>query len=249
MCCLTIHKIKNAHWVITHNRDELKSRQHLSNEVTPMLVEDKKVWMPIDKQAQGTWIATDGVVAAALLNGYKQNYTRKPQYKASRGCIIPTVFQYTNMEVFVDKFDPTGYEPFTLVIVDPMRGIVEYGWDEYEVHINILSTDQSHMYSSSTLYDDEVKSKRSVLYQDWISNDCDENDLWYLHALKGGDHSHFLNVDYDDKISTVAISQIILGENPRFHYHSLTNMLKETFYLDGHSSELNPKASLPQTKR
>jgi hypothetical protein len=87
------------------------------------------------------------------------------------------------------------------------------------------------IYSSSTLYSSDVKSKRELLYRDWIKNDSNENDLWYLHSLKGNNHSNFLNVDYNKHISTVAISQIVLGENPQFHYHSLTNIAKETIYL------------------
>lgn len=231
MCCLTIVKTKDHKVVITHNRDEQKSRQFSSNQLVPEIVSGRKVWMPRDKQTLGTWIATDGKMVGALLNGYKLNHVKKESYKASRGTIIPTLFNSHNSEKFISEFDPEGYEPFTLLMVDTEKSLIEYGWDEKNVHVKHLDFLQPYMYSSSTLYNSEVKSQREMLFHDWIINDCTENDLWYLHALKGNNHGQFLNVDYSEEISTVSISQIILGNRPLFHYHSLNNIVKETIYL------------------
>lgn len=67
-------------------------------------------------------------------------------------------------ERFIADFDPDGYEPFTLLIVDVMGVKIEYGWDEYQIHISKLNESQSYIYSSSTLYDKEVKSNREHLF-------------------------------------------------------------------------------------
>ena len=48
---------------------------------------------------------------------------------------------------------------------------------------------------------------REQLFFEWLKNDCSENDIWHLHALKGNNHGHFLNVNYNAEISTVALSQ------------------------------------------
>lgn len=223
MCCLSIYKTKDHKVVVTHNRDEQKSRQILANKLMTEIIDGKKVWMPKDTQSNGTWIATDGQMVGSLLNGFKENHIKKDLYKASRGSIIPYLFNMQSVEQFINDFDPNGYEPFTLIIIDKNKTMVEYGWDEQRIHTKSLDTDQPHIYSSSTLYSSDVKINREQLFFDWLKNDCSENDIWYLHALEGNDYSHFLNVNYNDDISTVAISQIILGSHSILHYESLLN--------------------------
>ncbi len=232
MCCLTIYKTKDDKLVVTHNRDEQKSRQISANKVMPEIIDGRNVWMPKDAQSNGTWIATDGQMVGALLNGFKKNHIKKEVYKASRGSIIPCLFNMKSTEQFIENYNPEGYEPFTLIIIDKNMGMVEYGWDEQEIYIKNLDTDQSHIYSSATLYDEEVKNYRAQLFFNWLKNDCSENDIWYLHALNGNDHRHFLNVNYNNEICTVAMSQIVLGNHSVFNYHSLSaNIMKETLYL------------------
>jgi len=221
MCCLTIYKTKDDKLIITHNRDEQKSRHVSANQIVCEMFGDKGVWMPKDKQSRGTWIATDGHMAGALINGFKENHIKKTTYKASRGTIIPSLFLSQNVDRFIDEFDPHGYEPFTLLIIEKEKGMIEYGWNEQEVHLKNLDTNQSYIYSSSTLYNEEVMKYREQLFFEWLKNDCSENDIWHLHALKGNDHGHFLNVNYNAEISTVALSQIVLGKEAEFHYQSI----------------------------
>ena len=221
MCCVTIYKTKDQKLVITHNRDEQISRHQSSNEIITEMINDRKVWMPKDQTSKGTWVATNGELTGCILNGYEVNHIKKTKYKASRGTIIPLLFQINNVDKFIQEFDPIGYEPFTLLIIAQKKGIVEYGWDEQKINVKYLDTNKSHIYSSSTLYNDEVRKYREQLFFNWLKNDSSENDIWYLHTLKGNDHRHFLNVNYNTEISTVAISQIILGTEGIFHYDSL----------------------------
>jgi len=240
MCCLTIHKTKDVKLVITHNRDEQKSRQLSANQVEAEIINGRKIWMPKDALSTGTWIATDGQMVGALLNGFKENHIKKDKYKASRGNIIPELFEMESPERFIADFDPDGYEPFTLLIVDVMGVKIEYGWDEYQIHISKLNESQSYIYSSSTLYDKEVKSNREHLFFEWLKYDRSEKDVWQLHALKGNDHSQFLNVNYNDQIYTVAMSQIVLGETSLFHYQSIVaDSLKKTLYLNSNKNIKN----------
>ena len=221
MCCLSIYKTKDHKVVITHNRDEQKSRQLAANQLIPEIINGRKVWMPKDAQSNGTWIATDGQVAGALLNGFKENHVKKDAYRASRGNIIPSLFQMQSIEKFVSDFDPDGYEPFTLVMFGGDDRLLEYGWDEQKIYITNLDSNLPHIYSSPTLYNNEVKINRAQQFFKWLKNDCSENDIWHLHATKGKDHNKFLNVDYNQIIRTVALSQIVLCEHPIFHYQSL----------------------------
>ena len=177
MCCLTIYKTKDDKLIITHNRDEQKSRHVSANQIVCEMFGDKGVWMPKDKQSRGTWIATDGHMAGALINGFKENHIKKTTYKASRGTIIPSLFLSQNVDRFIDEFDPHGYEPFTLLIIEKEKGMIEYGWNEQEVHLKNLDTNQSYIYSSSTLYNEEVMKYREQLFFEWLKNDCSENDI------------------------------------------------------------------------
>lgn len=231
MCCLSIYKTNRDNWVITHNRDEQKTRQIRADKVIPNLIGGRRVWMPKDALSNGTWIATDGIMVGALLNGYQKKHTRKERYKASRGCIIPELFSMKGIQQFIDEFDPGGFEPFTLIMIHK-NNVIEYGWDEKQTHVTRLDETKPQIFSSSTLYNEDVKLKREYLFNNWLNNKKNENDIWSLHALKGNDHSLYFNVDFNDEISTVAISQIVLGIEPVFYYQSLiTNNVKEAVYL------------------
>lgn len=221
MCCLTIYKTKDDKLVITHNRDEQISRQLSASEVRPATINGKIVWMPKDVQSNGTWIATDGQMVAAILNGFKKNHVKKTTYRASRGGIIPAFFGLNGLDDFILNFNPSGYEPFTLILFDGIERLVEYGWDERKKYVTELDQNAAVLYSSCTLYDFSVSSSRAALFSDFILQERNENDIWNLHAAKGKDHNKFLNVDYNDEIGTVALSQIVLRKEPVFYYNSL----------------------------
>ena len=231
MCCLTIYKSKDDTLIITHNRDEKISRQLSASEVRPNTINGKIVWMPKDVQSNGTWIATDGQMVAAILNGFKKNHVKKTTYRASRGGIIPAFFDHNGLDDFILNFNPSGYEPFTLILLDGIERLVEYGWDEHKKYVTELDQNAAVIYSSCTLYDNIVSSNRADLFSDFILHERNENDIWNLHATKGRDHNKFLNVDYNDEICTVALSQIILRKDSSFSYtplpgNSITQKIK-----------------------
>jgi hypothetical protein len=56
--------------------------------------------------------------------------------------------------------------------------------------------------------------------------------MWKFHETKGEDHGSFINVDYNDEISTVAIGQIVTGDTQDFYYQSImNNHIKQTINL------------------
>ena len=221
MCCLTIYKTKDDKLVITHNRDEQISRQLSASDVSQQTINGKTVWMPKDAKSNGTWIGTDGQMAAALLNGFKENHIRKTSYRASRGNVIPTFFGSNGLDDFILNFDPSGYEPFTLILFDGKERLTEFGWDEHNISVSELDQNEAVIYSSCTLYNNRASLSRAELFSEYILQERNENDIWNLHASKGKDHNKFLNVVYNENISTVALSQIVLGKKPVFCYVSL----------------------------
>jgi len=223
MCCLTIVKSEANKIVVTHNRDEQWSRQSGATQVQEFIVNNKKVWMPKDSLTGGTWIGTDGIRVAAILNGFKVNHSKKPIYRASRGSIIPQFFSGENTDNFISNFDPTGLEPFTLIIIDEHKVIKELGWDEKTVHLSDKTNDIPLIYSSATLYDTDIRERRKSIFGSHIDKQFNNNDIWKFHENKGTDHGDFINIEYNDEISTVAISQIVIAETSVFHYCSLLN--------------------------
>jgi uncharacterized protein with NRDE domain len=223
MCCLTIYKTKDDKLVVTHNRDEQWSRQADGAHVVEHEFNGKKIWMPKDNLSEGTWIGSDGKNTAAILNGFKENHIKKPNYRASRGTIIPQFLSDGGVDSFIKKFDPSGLEPFTLIMVDSNDHIVEYGWDETNIHISNYSSDNPLIYSSPTLYNSDICERRENHFKNFIQKKIDHNDIWKFHETKGDDHGHYINVKYNDEISTVAISQIVTGDQSVFYYQSLIN--------------------------
>lgn len=233
MCCLTIVRTHNHNIVITHNRDEQWSRQINGELVSVHMVQERKIWMPKDSLSKGTWIGTDGIKAAAILNGFKENHIKKAKYRVSRGTIIPAFLSSENTNDFVASFDPTGLEPFTLVLVDNKSNFLEYGWDEKDIHLHDHSFETPAMYSSATLYNSDIQQRRKSRFHYFTQSQVDFDDLWRFHENKGEDHGNFINVDFNAEISTVAISQIVLGNASVFHYQSLLNQnQKQTIILN-----------------
>lgn len=223
MCCLTIIKTETNKIVITHNRDEQWSRQTNAPQVQESIVNGKKIWMPKDSLSAGTWIGTDGVRVAAILNGFKENHVKKPMYRASRGSIIPEFLSSGSTDDFISNFDPSGLEPFTLILLNEDKKILELGWDENKVHFFDKTSYIPLIYSSATLYNNEIRERRKSIFMSRIDDQMDNSDIWKFHENKGSDHGVFINVDYNEEISTVAISQIVVAETSVFHYRSLLN--------------------------
>jgi hypothetical protein len=228
MCSLSIINSSNK-FIITHNRDEKISRHYADGKLAMRKINNNEVYMPLDAEKGGTWIASDGQKAAALINGFQKNHVRRAPYKKSRGLIVPSIFEYTDVATFFDYFDPRDYEPFTLIIAQANSSIIEIGWDHTNLNISYLSDYTHHFYSSPTLYDESIRKNRQKMFFDSLGYDFDEQKIWSIHQRKGDDFNNFLNVDYNDQIRTVAITQISLGSENKIRYQSLTSKEAEVF--------------------
>jgi hypothetical protein len=83
----------------------------------------------------------------------------------------------------------------------------------------------------------ETDPKYAMAILDKLSNvfcceEIEDTSLTNSIESKGTDHGEFINVDYNNEISTVAISQLVLGNETVFHYQSLLNQnQKQTIVL------------------
>jgi hypothetical protein len=219
MCCLTIYRNLDNEYIFTHNRDESLLRPLGNNQINGITIGQKTVYMPKDPVSNGTWIATNGEMTAAILNGYKVAHVKESNYKASRGIIIPYLFEKDSIALFSNQFDPAGFEPFTLLVYHKSEGLYEFGWDNSQLVKTKLDGQNSYIYSSTTLYNDEVINKRSLLFQNFTKHSINAEDLWKLHVKSGTNYHDYFNVKYNDHIQTVSTSQVVLGPKPIFKYH------------------------------
>jgi len=169
MCTVTFLPLSSNNFILTSNRDE----QRLRETILPKKYFEDGVEMvfPKDKSAGGTWIGTSSKKRLiCVLNGGFKNHIKKANYKKSRGVIAKEILKENNLLQYIENLDLDGIEPFTLVIVDwnddELR-LFELIWDEQQKHFTKLKNEPK-IWSSSTLYSNEVKELRKNWFQTWI---------------------------------------------------------------------------------
>jgi len=199
MCTVTFLPLGNTDFILTSNRDEQRLRETLP----PKIYEDDSVKMlyPKDKVAGGTWIgASSKKRLVCVLNGGFIKHKRKENYPKSRGLIAKELLKENSLQPYLENLDLLDVEPFTMVIVDWNNNelnLVEVVWDEHEKHI-ITHKNEPKIWSSSTLYIDEIKKLRKSWFQQWLS----ENEFTSEAILQ------FHHMETDDKEQSVLMKRI-----------------------------------------
>jgi uncharacterized protein with NRDE domain len=199
MCTVTFLPLGNTDFILTSNRDEQRLRETLQ----PKIYEEDGVEMlyPKDKVAGGTWIgASSKKRLVCVLNGGFIKHKRKENYTKSRGLIAKELLKENSLQPYLENLDLLDVEPFTMVIVDWNNNelnLVEVVWDEHEKHI-ITHKNEPKIWSSSTLYIDEIKKLRKSWFQQWLS----ENEFTSEAILQ------FHHMETDDKEQSVLMKRI-----------------------------------------
>ena len=171
MCTVTFLPLTHNDFILTSNRDEQRLRETLP----PKKYEENNVEMlfPKDKMAGGTWIGTSSKNRLiCVLNGAFKNHKKKENYKKSRGVIAKEMLQVKQIEPCVENLDLFEIEPFTMVIVDWNNGqlnLFELIWDGDTKYFTKLKNEPK-IWSSSTLYKNDIKEIRKNWFQHWIAN-------------------------------------------------------------------------------
>lgn len=214
MCVLTYLPTQNGYFV-TSNRDEAAAR---AAAVPPKVYEvnGRRLYYPKDPQGGGTWIATDGITTACLLNGGYKNHIRKPPYRQSRGLVVTSFFSYSSVEEFYNNYVFDGIEPFTLVIfsLDEIT-VKEIRWTGEKADLNVFDAKQSRIWSSATLYSDEIIAERQNWFADFLEHDdlSAERILHFHHFGGKGDEQNDIKMNRAGILKTVAITQFEISEN------------------------------------
>ncbi|SNR55685.1 Transport and Golgi organisation 2 [Lutibacter agarilyticus] len=188
MCTVTFLPLGKSNFILTSNRDEQKERATL---FPKKYIEDNvELVFPKDKLAGGTWIGVSSKKRlVCVLNGAFENHKKKNSYKKSRGLIAKEILKGEDFTTYIEDLDLEGIEPFTIVIVDwnASLNLYELIWDEQQKRFSKLKNEPK-IWSSSTLYSNEIKELRKKWFKDWVeSHEFSSETILAFHSSEIGD--------------------------------------------------------------
>jgi len=211
---------------LTSNRDE---KNHRSIAFPPQAYSYKsgKILFPKDADKGGTWIAAhENGNVLVLLNGGLNLHRSKPPYRKSRGLVLLELAEHETPFNFFRSVNLDNIEPFTLVLWEN-DDLFECRWDGERKHAKHLDKTVPHIWSSVTLYDDEVAAKRKKWFREWFETQSsfNQDEVIKFHLYTGeGDNHNDLTMNRDGKIFTVSITGLEISEtNATMTYLDLLN--------------------------
>jgi uncharacterized protein with NRDE domain len=210
---------------ITSNRDENINR---GNTLQPFTYwqNNIKLTYPKDEKGEGTWIGFNELQSVAvLLNGAFKNHLHNPPYKHSRGLIIPHILSQKNSIIAAETYSYKGLEPFTLVLYSNKK-LMEFRWDEQQLHIHQLDTCKEFLWNSATLYSKELEDNNLIDLKKWLNNGSSKDDILNFHLHKKYEHQQPQN-SIINNIKTISITQVCCtNQHTVMQYHDL--LIKES---------------------
>lgn len=117
-----------------------------------------------------------------------------------------------------------GIESFTIILFQGFK-LYECRWDGDKKYNQQLSTEQNHIWSSATLYDETVQKKRRHWFEKWLGSNSQPSwaDIFHFHQFAGdGDEQNDIRMNRDGQLFTVSITAIQLTkETGTMHYLDL----------------------------
>lgn len=235
MCTVSYLPLTGKGFIITSTRDEKSIRK-------PALPPEKydvhggPVFFPRDTDAGGTWISfSPGGFTLCLLNGGFFIHESNPPYRRSRGLVLLDFYLYNDVVGFRDRYDFERIEPFTLLIRN-FGGAArdkfhpqfdEIRWDGEQVYHTQLNPDLPAIWSSVTLYSDEVIKQRRQWFEEWLAGHPEYSigSAVNFHKTAGsGDIENDILMNRSNLVRTVSITSIL--NDPRrqeYFYEDIIN--------------------------
>ncbi len=237
MCTVTFMPLRGS-ILLTSNRDEQTLRAPAALPEIYMY-SSGKILFPKDGKAGGTWIAlhNNGNVMV-LLNGAFKKHQPQPPYRRSRGLIFLDIFDAEEPRVAFENICLSGIEPFTIVLWQHSE-LWEARWDGHEKYIIALPVDVPRMWSSVTLYDDEVIARRKMWFEQWQEETSwkTAENMRLFHEFGGDGNEHTdLRMNRDGLLQTISITGIeILPDKAVMHYRDFNAGLVSVneWYISG----------------
>ena len=215
MCTVTYIPLGKSDFILTSSRDVPFAREKASPPKKYM-EDGVELNYPKDGKAGGTWIGTSSKNRLiCLLNGGFEYHTSWSFYTKSRGLIVKELLKVEDIYKGLDEIDLSNVEQFTLTIVDWNNNLelIQFVWDGKKKHVEKLSQ-EPHIWSSSTLYDESIKQLRRDWFTDWQeNNDLTQKNILEFHHNAGVGDSH-IDVTMDRGLGgTVSITSIKRANN------------------------------------
>jgi uncharacterized protein with NRDE domain len=245
MCTVTYAPRSGGGFYLNSNRDESPSRA--AEGLVQIMPNGKKIVFPKDRGAGGTWIAAnaDGMVLC-LLNGAFERHERNPAYRMSRGFVLLELLETPDIPRSFSEYNLEGIEPFTLVLAG-WNALWDLRWDGDQRHMRPLNGEESHIWSSATLYDANVRSRREKWFRAWEQThketDLEKMLTFHLHAGEG-DPRNDVVMNRDGLVQTISITSIVhLGQQMEMHYFDLLTQKKEWVQIELKRELVEPGAT------
>lgn len=209
MCTVTFIPVEDG-FFITSNRDEKVLRKQA---IPPQVYEVNGVQLlfPKDADAGGTWIVVkDHSNAAVLLNGGFTNHVPLPMYKKSRGILLLEIFTANTPVNYFMEENLQNIEPFTLILLQD-KILYECRWSGDKKYCRQPEIKQSHIWSSTTLYNATIRKKREKWFCHWLQQNINlttENIVdFHLYAGDGNKYND-IRMNREGELFTVSITSI-----------------------------------------
>ena len=214
MCTVTYIPVGNKDFILTSSRDVPFSRERASSP-KKYIEESTELCYPKDGKVGGTWIGFSSKNRLiCLLNGGFKYHTSRTEYRKSRGLIVKELLKIDDIRKGLNNINLLNVEQFTLTIVDwnTTLELLEFVWDGKEKHLKIMSQ-EPHIWSSSTLYDESVKKLRQDWFGDWKKNkELSQEKILKFHHSAGIGDPH-IDLMMDRKMGgTVSITSVIKSD-------------------------------------
>jgi len=225
----------NGKTIITSNRDENIQRETAAAPAFEVL-NDKKIIFPKDNKAGGTWFAaSDNGMVTVLLNGAFVKHYPAPPYRKSRGLVLLEIIESDEPLLFFKEMNLAKIEPFTVIFYQP-GNLFELRWDGKQKHELKLDNRQNYIWSSATLYTDEVISQRKNLFEKFIAHTAilSPESIYNFHSNNQDEENGFI-INRQTGMKTFSITQAVLQQGAiKFLHHDLLQHQKfeETMHLN-----------------
>ena len=213
MCTVSYIRTENS-IIFTSNRDEHISRPtaYLPREE---VIKGTKVLFPKDPRAGGTWFAVnDKHVVSVLLNGAFKKHRSNGNYVRSRGLVMLDVIGSDRPRDTLLSMDLDRIEPFTIVLYQD-RQLFEFRWDSSQRYFKELDSETGTIWSSTTLYSEEVILARERLFKEFLAqNTClNEEKALSFHSNDYNDKNNGFIIERENGLKTFSITQAVLSED------------------------------------
>ncbi|PWJ42970.1 NRDE family protein [Sediminitomix flava] len=219
MCTVTYLPYKDG-FILTSNRDESIIRPKA---LTPAIesYKSEQLLFPKDPKGLGSWIGySDHWDAVVLLNGGHQGHIPNPPYRQSRGLVVLDLLCNPHIKKFISSYNFQDIEPFTIVAIRKNE-LYSFVWDSKKISFNQLESNSHYIWSSSTLYKEDIRLKRQIWFQEWHT---EQNGFYELDQIRDfhhfggeGHHSEVLKMEKTEiQLKTVSITSILKTENQHF---------------------------------